>query len=516
MNHSPQNDKTEKERKMRASRPKVRTGCATCKSRHKKCDEGQPSCLMCIRAGRACEYRETVDRRRRHARGVDLGGQIAGGTPAANYHHHSGLIPAPAVFAAAGQSSLDVEERQYLDFFRKATAAQCAGYFYDEFWQRLVHQVSEEQPAVCHAVIALGSLNYIFLQLRSGASNRALQGTFTLQQCNKSIVCLRQILQAGRLGRQSMEVALITCILLVSTLLFQENAQCASHHLRSGLKLLKEYTSHNPHQISVSTAIERAFAGVHLSWLAFSTPEVIADDSFPSLVPRRLPEISDDISTASDFVVSLARLILLGSPRVASEADTLFSELCAWRKQTKASTIAFQQRSQRDRDALVLLKLWSEVLYVILSVETQSSLEPREIRYDAFLAHFQHSIELAKRLLTTISRLEPVPTFSVNLGVIAPLFFCGFKCRDWLVRQEVLLLLRRWRWQEGIWSSDATARLLTRVIGIETGALGPEDIIPMAARIKSVHAEITGSNSGLRLWYRRAGDENWTTDKLDQ
>jgi hypothetical protein len=311
-------------------------------------------------------------------------------------------------------------------------------------------------------------------------------------------------------------VALITCILLVSTLLFQENAQWASHHLQSGLKLLKEYTSHNPHQSSVSTVIERAFAGVHLSWLAFSTPEVIADNSFPSLIPRRFPEISDDISTANDFVVSLVRLVLLGSPRVASEADTLFSELCAWRKQTKASTIAFQQRSQCDRDALVLLKLWSEVLYVILSVETQSSPEPREIRYDAFLAHFQHSIELAKRLLTTTSRLEPVPTFSVNLGVIAPLFFCGFKCRDWLVRQEALLLLRRWRRQEGIWSSDATARLLTRVIGIETGAFGPEDIIPMAARIESVHAEITGSNSGLCLWYRRAGDENWTTDKLDQ
>jgi hypothetical protein len=88
------------------------------RSRHKKCDEGRPSCLMCIRDGRACEYRETVDRRRRHAGGVGLGGQMAGATPATNYHHRSGLIIlAPAVPAAAGHSSLDLEERQYLDFF---------------------------------------------------------------------------------------------------------------------------------------------------------------------------------------------------------------------------------------------------------------------------------------------------------------------------------------------------------------------------------------------------------------
>jgi hypothetical protein len=405
-----------------------------------------------------------------------------------------------------------------LDFFRKTTAAQCAAYFYEDFWQRLVHQVSEAQPAVCHAVIALGSLNYRFLQLRMGDSVGALDPTFSVQQCNKAIACLRQVLMADqRPSRHSTEVALITCIILVSTLLFQGDAQWAGHHLRSGLKLLGEYTRDNPDQSSAAMTIQQAFAGVHLGLLAFSAPEAIADNSLTSsLAPRADTDVSRDIATVGNMVVTLARLVLTGHPLLTSNADTLFKEVCGCQGEIKQSAIALQEgSSQRDRDALMLLELWSEVLYIILGVETQSSPQLRETRYDTFLTHFQNIIDLARKLLTTTtSRQEPVPIFSVNMGINAPLFFCGFKCREWLVRQEALLLLRRWRRQEGIWSTDATARILTRVIEIESEGLGPEDVVPVAARIESVHVDFSEVGSGLGLWYHRAGDEDWTREWL--
>ncbi|KAL5045007.1 hypothetical protein BDW71DRAFT_198651 [Aspergillus fruticulosus] len=507
----------EKERKTRASRPKVRTGCATCKSRHKKCDEGRPSCLACIRVGRPCEYRETPDHRTRAVRGGEQGTQTVREAPS-DYH------PAPLAPAVrAVQANLSPDERRYLDFFRKTTAAQCAGYFYDEFWQRLVHQVSEEQPAVCHAVISLGSLNYRSLQRRMGSpdSGRAVEVAFSLQQCNKAIVCLRQRLIADRLGPQGTEIALVTCIVLVSTLLFQEDAQSAGRHLRSGLKLLEEYLRDRRRQSTASLAIAQAFAGLHLGWLSFSTPDAAFEDgahppSFP--FPRARPEIAADINKASGFLVSLARLVFLRPPQVSSEGagnpDALLGELRGWRRQVRESATVRQARlPHRDRNALTLLELWSEVLYIILSVERLPM--PREAGYDAFFARFQRAVELAKKLLTAASTLEPVPIFTVNMGVIAPLFFCGFKCRDWLVRQEALLLLRRWRRQEGIWSSDVTARVLTRVIEIESEGLTPEDVIPEASRIESVHVDMSGPGSGLWLRYRRPGEaEDWKTEWL--
>ncbi|KAL5315156.1 hypothetical protein ACEPPN_017807 [Leptodophora sp. 'Broadleaf-Isolate-01'] len=45
----------EKSLKGRAGKPKVRTGCKTCKRRKVKCDEGKPGCLRCLKFGTDCE-----------------------------------------------------------------------------------------------------------------------------------------------------------------------------------------------------------------------------------------------------------------------------------------------------------------------------------------------------------------------------------------------------------------------------------------------------------------------------
>src|SRR5271156_3905141 len=39
----------------RARKPKVRTGCVTCKIRRIKCDEVKPACLRCTSSGRKCD-----------------------------------------------------------------------------------------------------------------------------------------------------------------------------------------------------------------------------------------------------------------------------------------------------------------------------------------------------------------------------------------------------------------------------------------------------------------------------
>ncbi|KAL4746281.1 hypothetical protein BDW72DRAFT_185194 [Aspergillus terricola var. indicus] len=357
------------------------------------------------------------------------------------------------------------------------------------------------------------------------AVDTAVDSAFSLQQCNKAIACLRQRLLTDRSGPQSTELALIICIVLVSILLLQEDAQSAGCHLRSGFKLLKAYMEDQPRQSATSLAISQAFAGLHLGWLSFSTPGTLVQDdtqSPPVPSPRAPPETVDSIDKASAFMVSLARLILLALPQASSwgaGGPVAFSrglrELRGWRRQIKESALVHQARlSQGDRNAWTLLELWSEVLYILLSVRVQPLLQ--ETGYDAYFARFQRAVELAKQLLTAASSLEPMPTFTVNMGIIAPLFFCGFKCRDWLVRQQAVLLLRRWRRQEGIWSSGAAARVLTRVIEIETANLTPEDRIPEPSRIESVHVDVPGPGSGLWLRYRRLGEAEWNTEWLQE
>lgn len=42
--------------RVRASLPKVKTGCVTCKKRRVKCDEWKPICNRCQKGSRACVY----------------------------------------------------------------------------------------------------------------------------------------------------------------------------------------------------------------------------------------------------------------------------------------------------------------------------------------------------------------------------------------------------------------------------------------------------------------------------
>lgn len=75
----------EKEKLRRISHSKVRTDCLTCRyysqsfpvgplrltlnllhrSRHVKCDEERPVCMLCRKSGLACDYRQILDKRTR-------------------------------------------------------------------------------------------------------------------------------------------------------------------------------------------------------------------------------------------------------------------------------------------------------------------------------------------------------------------------------------------------------------------------------------------------------------------
>jgi hypothetical protein len=195
-----------------------------------------------------------------------------------------------------------------LDFFRRSTSVQCAGYFYDDFWQRLVHQASEDQPAIRHAVIGMGSMNYYFV--RSSAGPGPYKQAFSLRQINKAINSLHQNLVKPGMGRARVEIVLVACVVLVSTLLFQEDAVSAGTHLRSGYRLLEQYLLENGPTSSVAATLTRAFGGVHMVWTSFNSNGALTGDQ--KLIPLIIAppdNAMDEIQRANDLVVTLVRVV---------------------------------------------------------------------------------------------------------------------------------------------------------------------------------------------------------------
>ncbi|KAI1381963.1 hypothetical protein F4677DRAFT_439768 [Hypoxylon crocopeplum] len=297
-------------KRKRASKPKVRTGSS--KIRRVKCDETKPACTRCTSTGRKCDGYEGSAPPRRRKPPPSLSDPLAAITTSMTMPTDPYLAKRHEIarhsFAAAcrGNSSLRVlrplaadiegteQERMFFHRFRQAAEAGLAMHASSlgaGFWRRLVPQVGHSDPAVRHALIALGAA-YTCTQLqqeqqeqihhmtttsnpgvgiisRSGSPDEQQQQQqqqqhqqpyastssstpppeddyhcidqlelFTIQQYNLSIYHLQRHVQPGSLP-ESVEVTLICCLIFVCIETSRGNEAAALAHVANGLQIIK-------------------------------------------------------------------------------------------------------------------------------------------------------------------------------------------------------------------------------------------------------------------------------------
>ncbi|KAB8262324.1 hypothetical protein BDV32DRAFT_136699 [Aspergillus pseudonomiae] len=528
-----------KERRSRTSRPKVRTGCVTCKqfstnsqldrARRKKCDEARPCCRTCVNAGRECGgYQDTIDRRTRAWKTTKATVDLPYTTTIEVRKNQVTVAKESGTWISRllvdpSQADLSLSERWYLGFFRSSTASQCSGYFPLEFWHQMVHQVSEEEPAVRHAIIAISALHRSFDTIQSSQKlgNQDDPQLFPLRQCNKAIACLQQRLQSASCGQDShMLITLVTCVLFVSFAFLQGDTNAASCHLRHGARLLQEsYLSNTKKSREYGRALTDVFYHLELHWASLREPEAVILEHDHSIVHSmaiqnpvwRKPVHS--LGDACNLLIGLAWLVCENDPdnskmAVAREIldkhqDAILHKLQLWKTElTESLTRKKAILSPRDRHTLAALDLWTEI--IIIRVSTDSRQDEGESRFDSFTSNFQRVVQLAQSVLSSDFSQSPIPTFSVGMGMIPPLYLCAFRCRDWYIRREAVRLLQRWHLQEGAWTSSGTAFVVNRMIEIESEGLTQGELVPERARICAMRAGALSDGSGIRLWYRRS------------
>lgn len=105
------------------------------------------------------------------------------------------------------------EERRCFDFFLHRTVSQLPGFWDSEFWSCLILRATHHQPAIRHAVLALGSLHERF-----EAGDRSIlspiwdkgEGGFALKQYNQAI---QHLIKPVSEGQQAVDVCLVACLL---------------------------------------------------------------------------------------------------------------------------------------------------------------------------------------------------------------------------------------------------------------------------------------------------------------
>ena len=118
------------------------------------------------------------------------------------------VVPRP-IIDTPGNS----EERRCFDFFINRTASQLAGFWDSNFWGCLILRATFHQPAIRHAILALGSLHERF-EAGDGAVINSIwdnrEGRFALKQYNQAI---QELIKPTTGGQPAVDVCLIACII---------------------------------------------------------------------------------------------------------------------------------------------------------------------------------------------------------------------------------------------------------------------------------------------------------------
>ncbi|TVY14250.1 putative transcriptional regulatory protein [Lachnellula arida] len=224
----------------RASTPRSKTGCITCKIRRLKCDEEKPRCLRCVKSGWQCDGYE-------HNRTGESSSSTGTGRfllPATEHvplrpRSRSPHSPTPSRSPSSNRR-LDEQEEQYFQKFVEEQSTNIVDQ--DAFiWRDLALQESHTNSCVRHAIVAIGALSTSTQKSLSGLTlmdgSNGYHREFALQQYQKAIRSLRESI--GDMDTpDSSRKTLISCLVLAFFDNFIGNGGFAVQHLRYARNIL--------------------------------------------------------------------------------------------------------------------------------------------------------------------------------------------------------------------------------------------------------------------------------------
>lgn len=491
---------------------------AVSRIRHVKCDEEKPECLQCRKTGRKCDGYDAKPPKHHHSKPKQ--GRLASGVPAISSDHCIVLRPGTR------------EERQYVELFCNQTSRAISGFFSSDFWNYLLPQLSCSQPAIRHAIAAVGAIHERFLHAPSlpAPSAGSQNEPFALQQYNKAI---KHLMDSFPSSEQSLDLTLITCCLFVCLEMLRGNNEQALNHLEAGLRILcrrqkkrLEWSNHRNRPAEGFGAVfeqelSYLFARFNIQLSLFGRPLAPFE---PSSGDSNAPDTSHrdvTFSTILEARHSLDRLMNKALRFIRSAAD-------------KTNPIPYSMLLQEQFDISRELNDWSnafEDLIKRLTRRTRKELDPRGplllrihhltskiwletgltaevttwdttdvMAWDRHYADFETIVLNAALVLNNKSSEESgrdhevdnvdrsTDNFCLDMGIILPLYRIATKCRHPIIRRKAIDLLSTHPRQEGLWNSRCCAKLGELVMAVEE------------ARVSSLPVELRFPESRDRVY----------------
>lgn len=444
-----------------------------------KCDETKPACSKCLNSGRSCD-------------GYGI------------------LIKTSPPAESTALSSLEIHsyrserENRGFDYFRHKAVSELMGFdTKSDFWGHVVLQFSVASPAVFRAVLSLSSLHettYGQSRMKSCTEDRV---SF-LRQYNKAIrqLCSRQTAQPA-------QFTLTCCILFICLENLRGNNDAALLHLENGLKILKQW-----HVLEVTSSEKEAR---DIITAAFQRLDMQATTFLDSRQPRCNVSQSDEDS--KQLTAKLLVIVNLQQARVTLEAlvsklfyiittksspqhpswsehneylparrsllQGLNMEFTVWKSTFDA--FSFQESGKWQREDLRLsnlLALHHRTTSLMLDIRLNTNTEGRYCGTPKD-AEWESIIDICKSMINSLS--TSTPSFSADIGLIAPLYFTAMQADNPQICQRAIDLLYQIKWKEGFWDAGTAARIAEKMLHNQiTGTAGSGSTGSIAGLAKSI------------------------------
>jgi hypothetical protein len=361
------------------------------------------------------------------------------------------------------------KDSRSFDYFRHNTLSGLMGFGHNsEFWNQTVLQFCEASPAVLHAVLGVSALHENLLN-QNGVDPMLSGDLVFLKQYNKSI----KLLQSSQESR-SISSTLICCVLFICLENFSGNYDKALAHLHSGLTILETWRKEDlksASEIRVRENLTQVFRRLDMQATTFmnSRQPLINATTFGDNISENdtsMPTTFSSLQQAQEdldrIAIRLVYVLTLKSPAKDSPTRTvllqgLAEQFSSWKKAFDSFSGRESQRMDtKDLRLSVMLGLHFQTAVMMLDLKVNPVLHEDETD-----VKFTGIINLSRCLLKSGVPLKP--SYSSEMGVIAPLYFTSMNA-SLPLRQQAIDLLRTVKGKEGPWDPRTTSRIAEEVM----------------------------------------------------
>ncbi|KAJ0331514.1 hypothetical protein COL922a_011799 [Colletotrichum nupharicola] len=531
-------------KRKRASKPKVRSGCITCKIRRVKCGEEKPTCTRCAKADIKCDgyVKDAAEQKRAAERDAVI--RAAQRNKVLLPRPHPTVAASPVLVRAnPGVVQIDTADVSYYDLFRHQLVRDLAGSTHSDFWSRIVMAESARDPCVKESVLAIGAIaQTLFFRTargntlgstqppgmkpwRGGGAEMLQAGAAgfldhhhkaALQHHLRAVSVYRQRIQMGTAGSSPRSVIIMT-LLLIAFEFIQGNMKSVDSLMGTGMRLIEDASTLMRRRRSSSRDSEESQVRVaappredEMGDIEHLLPCLSLMSGFTHFFNSHRATISRMNSTPAPElpkpgVTPVAKMqVLWGKFFTRAVAYTMrwmhsqmkhlpppadaargrgqfLSYLRLWQAILE-TYLADPGLEAQTRRALEMIRIHRLIMYVLVS----ASLDGSDMAFDAHEEDFREMLRLTLRFMRADMPEEQFPlsriAFTFAEGLTTPLTTIIAKCRNHDLRMQAAGLMRALSWRDGAWDGKALAVGKLGVVMLEERGMDMEGRMPAAAR----------------------------------